>query len=202
MSNWDTRAKIYDYCEASDLRRGPYKSTLFQRAKGRSLLIGVGTGVDLKHFAYGTEIVAIDISPAMLARARKRSVGLRRNIALVQTDALNLGFEDNCFDTVVTSCTLCSVSDPVKTFTEIRRVLKPGGKLLMFEHVRSLNPIFGLVLDLMTLYTKRLGTYMNRDTIGASKREGFRLLAVTSVFLDIILSIEADCPSPGCDVVR
>jgi len=186
---WDLRAKLYDVCEASDLRRGPHKAALFRDMVGRVLFVAVGTGVDIRHFPPDREIIAIDISEEMLRRAEARRKSYRGVLSLVQTDALSLCFPDASFDTVATSCTMCSVPDPLRALRELHRVLRPGGQLLMFEHMRSRNPILGLALDLMTLVTRRGGTEMNRDTLGNARTAGFRITRIESVFLDIILSI-------------
>ena len=195
---WDIRAKLYDICEASDFRRGPYKNALFEDAWGRVLLVAVGTGVDIKHFPTGGEIVAIDISEEMLRKACARQKCYCGCLSLVRADALKLCFPDASFDTVVTSCTMCSVPDPSLALKELYRVLRPGGRLLMFEHVRSRNPIFGIVLDIMTLFTRRGGTEMNRDTLANVISAGFQITRVDSVFLDIILSVRGVKPvAPG-----
>ncbi|HEX7294872.1 MAG TPA: class I SAM-dependent methyltransferase [Pyrinomonadaceae bacterium] len=186
---WDKRARFYDLFEGSDLRRGPAKAALFREMFGRVLFLAVGTGVDIKHFPPGRQIVAIDISEEMLRRAQARRESYQGVLSFVQGDAVNLCFRDASFDTVVTSCTMCSVPEPARAFRELRRVLRPGGRLLMFEHVRSRNPFLGLALDLMTRMTRRGGTEMNRDTLGNAVKAGFRITQVDSVFLDVILSI-------------
>lgn len=186
---WDLRANLYDLCAGSDFRRGPHKAALFRDMDGRVLFVAVGTGLDIRHFPPDREIVAIDISEKMLRRANPRRKGYRGALRFVRADALNLCFPDASFDTVVTSCTLCSVPDPIRALRELHRVLRPAGQLLMFEHVRSRNPIFGLALDLMTRLTRRIGTEMNRDTLGNTMAAGFRITRVESVFLDIILSV-------------
>lgn len=188
---WDLRAKLYDLCEASDLRRGLHKAALFKDVVGHVLLVAVGTGVDIRHFPPGCDIIGIDISREMLRKASVRSQSYCGSLSLVQADALNLCFADDSFDTVVTSCTMCSVPDPVRALRELYRVLRPGGRLLMFEHMRSRNTILGLALDLMTLFTRRSGTDMNRDTLGNTVAAGFLITRIESVFLDIILSIHA-----------
>ena len=106
-------------------------------------------------------------------------------------DAAHLGFADASFDTAVTSCTMCSVPDPVRALQELHRVLRPGGSLLMFEHVRSRNPAFGLALDWMTLWTRLSGTEMNRDTVQNAVAAGFRIISIGSAYLDIVLAIRA-----------
>jgi ubiquinone/menaquinone biosynthesis C-methylase UbiE len=188
---WDRRAKLYDLFEGSDLRRGPAKAELFREMTGRVLFVAVGTGIDIRHFPPDHHIVAIDISGEMLRRSQSRRNGYRGVLNFVQGDALNLSFCDEAFDTVVTSCTMCSVPEPRLAFEELYRVLRPGGQLLMFEHVRSRNRILGLALDLMTLATRRQGTEMNRDTLGNLIAAGFQVRRVDSVFLDIILSVHA-----------
>lgn len=192
---WDRRARIYDVCEGSDLRRGPSKASLFQGMKGRVLFVAVGTGTDIRHFPPGREIVGVDISREMLRRAESHRAGYRGSLELIEADAMNLGFADASFETVVTSCTMCSVPDPIRALRELYRVLRPGGEILMFEHVRSSNLLMGLALDLMTLWTRRKGTEMNRDTVANARKAGFILRRIDSVYLDIIISIRAVKPS-------
>lgn len=186
---WDLRALLYDVCEGSDLRRGPAKADLFQHMRGRALFVAVGTGLDIKRFPPGLEIVGIDLSEAMLRRAEPRAHRYPGPLTLLQMDAAHLGFADASFDTTVTSCTMCSVPDPVRTLQELYRVLRPGGSLLMFEHVRSRNPVFGLALDWMTLFTRLSGTEMNRDTVKNAVAAGFRIMSIESAYLDIVLAI-------------
>lgn len=192
---WDKRARFYDLFEGSDLRRGPTKAALFREMTGRVLFVAIGTGLDIKHFPPDREIVAIDLSDEMLRRAAPRCRHYAGNLHLVQADALNLCFPDDSFDTVVTSCTMCSVPNLRRALEELYRVLRPGGRLLMFEHMRSRNPIFGLLLDLMTLFTRRSGTEMNRHTLENVIDVGFRITKIESVFLDIILAIHGTKPA-------
>lgn len=188
---WDLRARFYDVCEGSHLRRGPHKAALFRDMSGRVLFEAVGTGVDIQHFPPDREIIGIDISEEMLRRAKPRAERYRGRLELLRMDAQALAFPDDYFDTAVTSCTMCSVPNPLRALREIRRVLRPGGQLLMFEHVRSRNYVLGLVLDLMTLWTRLSGTEMNRDTLRNVESAGFRITRVRSVYLDIILVIHA-----------
>ena len=187
---WARRSAIYDLLEGSDLRRGSFKRELFRRATGKTLLIAAGTGLDLPHFA-GGPVIAIDLSEAMLRRARRRAACAAADVRLVAADAQQLPFEHATFESVVTSCTLCSVPDALGALREISRVLSPTGRLLMFEHQRSRDPIVGLTLDAMTIWTRRSGTYMNRHTLDAVQEAGFRIVHIRPVFLDVILAVEA-----------
>ncbi len=188
---WDIRVTLYDVCEASDYRRGPQKAALFRDMRGRVLFAAVGTGMDIKHFPPGQSIVAIDISDKMLRKAEKRRRDYPGDLVLLRADAQNLEFPEASFDTVATSCTMCSVPDPVRALREFHRILRPGGQLLMFEHVRSRNPVLGLALDVMTIWTRLSGTEMNRDTLANACAAGFAITRVESVYLDIILAVRA-----------
>ena len=188
---WARRAVLYDWIEGSDFRRASHKKRLFGRARGRTLLVGAGTGLDLPHLSARSNVTAIDISNAMLTRAHARAARSHARVGLVAADAHRLPFTDALFHTVITSCTMCSVPDPLLAFKEMRRVLAPTGKLLMFEHVRSAHPVLAATLDVMTWWTRRRGTEMNRDTLSLLDAAGFRIASIESVFLDIILAVEA-----------
>lgn len=194
MTVWDLRARLYDVCEGSQLRRGAAKARLFAQMQGQVLFLAVGTGVDIMRFPEGQKIIGIDISAEMLRRAETRRRAYHGHLVCTLGDAENLAFSDNSFDTVVSSCTMCSVPNPVRAINELYRVLRPGGRLLMFEHVRSRSWALGLALDLMTLWTRLLGTAMNRDTVASVLTAGFKIVRIESVYLDIILSIHAVKP--------
>ncbi len=194
---WDIRASLYDVCEASDYRRGAQKAALFNQMRGHTLFAAIGTGVDIKHFPPGQSIAAIDISDKMLSKAEKRARQYRGHLVLYRADAQDLKFPSASFDTVVTSCTMCSVPDPLRAFHEFHRVLRPDGRLLMFEHVRSRNPILGLALDWMTIWTRLSGTEMNRHTLKTAESAGFTITHIEGVYLDIILAVHAIKCGPG-----
>ncbi|MBS0190552.1 MAG: methyltransferase domain-containing protein [Planctomycetes bacterium] len=188
---WDWRVRLYDFREASCFRRGPAKAALFADMRGKVLFVAAGTGTDFAAFPPGMDITAIDISDEMLRRAAKRARAYNGTLRLLKADALALPFPDSWFDTVVTSCTMCSVPDPVRALRELNRVLCPEGRLLMFEHVRSRQFLLGWTLDLMTLWTRRTGTEMNRDTLANTRAAGFRITDIRSAYLDIILAVRA-----------
>lgn len=197
-SAWRTR--FYDYREASMLRRGPAKAELFAEMRGRVIFVAAGTGTDFAAFPPGLDITAIDISDEMLRRAERRRKNYPGALRLHKADALALPFPDDSFDTGVTSCTMCSVPDPVRALREMLRVLRPGARLLLFEHVRSRMFPLAWMLDLMTLWTRHFGTYMNRNTLANTLAAGFRISSVESIYLDIILAIRAMkpvTPPPG-----
>lgn len=193
---WDRSAKSFDIMSRGiELRYGDVKRQWFSHAAGRVLLVAVGTGLDLEYFPSGANVVGIDISSKMLEKAKKKLHDNTTDTQLVRADVQMLGFADNSFDSVVTSCTFCSVPDPVLGLRELRRVLKPGGKLLMFEHVRSNIFWMGPMMDLLTHVSRRVGPDLNRKTKENIIRAGFRLTREVNVYLDVVKLFEAVNPS-------
>lgn len=110
-------------------------------------------------------------------------------------DVHEMDFADGSFDQVFTSCTFCSVPRPVEGLRALRRVLRPGGGLFMFEHTGSrLHPFRGM-MDLMSLLTERIGPAMNRDTVANVRAAGFADIRVDNVFLDVVKTIRAVNPA-------
>ena len=194
---WDKASRTYDlFTFADDRRLGPHKRRLFTKVHGATLMVAAGTGNDFKFFPPGQTVVAIDISPKMLERAARKAAAYPGTIELRQMDVSELEFSDNTFDTVATVCTFCSVPRPIIGLRELYRVLKPGGQILMFEHVRSHIGPFAILLDLMTPLSRLVGPDLNRNTVGNVQKAGFRLRREENVYLDIIKIIEGVKPGP------
>jgi ubiquinone/menaquinone biosynthesis C-methylase UbiE len=188
---WDAASRTFDFISfGDDHRLGPHKRRLFAKMHGTILMVAAGTGNDFRFFPPNQSILAIDISPKMLERARRKAAQYRGNIELREMDVCQLPLSDNSFDTVVTVCTFCSVPKPVVGLRELYRVLKPGGQILMFEHVRSRIGPLGVLLDLMTPLSSRVGPELNRDTVGNVQKAGFRIRREENVYLDIVKIIE------------
>jgi len=191
--SYDRVAKLFDFLRGGDMRRWnePQKS-LFKNLTGKVLYVGTGTGLETVNFPAGLDITAIDLSYAMLERSKKRVKNYPGKMNLSQMDAETSAFRDNSFDTVVTVCVLCTVKHPVACLEEIKRVLKPEGKLVMFEHVLSKNPFYALALKTMSYFTELLeGTYLDRDTVGNAEKAGFEILSHKNVYLDIVKAVTA-----------
>lgn len=192
QTKWDKASRTYDLLTWADRRRfAAAKRRLFSAMSGRCLMVAAGTGTDFEYLPPGLAITAIDISPGMVARAARRAAAYRGSLQVEVGDVQNLAYADQAFDSVATSCTFCSVPDPVRGLRELHRCLRPGGRLLMFEHMRSRVGALGILQDLMTPLTSRFGPAMNRDTIGNVSRAGFRVVRETNVYLDIVRAIEA-----------
>jgi ubiquinone/menaquinone biosynthesis C-methylase UbiE len=192
IAKWDKAAAFLDFqARGEHLRYGVFKRSLFSRARGKTLLVAAGTGIDFKYFPEGIDLTAIDFSPRMLERAALKADELKGTLTLKEADVTNLDFADGTFDTVVTSCTFCSVPEPVKGLEEVRRVLKDDGRLLMFEHVRSATWYFGVMMDLMNPVSSMLGPNINRRTADNVRKAGFRLTREYNVYLDMVKLFEA-----------
>ena len=107
------------------------------RAEGRVLEIAVGSGRNLPHHREDVELTGIELSPEMLAIAQRRAEDLGRQADLRLGDAQNLDFPDASFDSVVLTLGLCTIPDDRVAVEEVYRVLRPGGRFLLLEHVRS-----------------------------------------------------------------
>jgi ubiquinone/menaquinone biosynthesis C-methylase UbiE len=159
---------------------------------GKILEVGVGTGLNLPLYPPGSDVTCIDFSPEMLKRAvaLARREGLK--VRILEMDAQRMDFPDHSFDTVVATCVFCSVPDPLKGLQEIKRVCRPGGRIVLLEHVRSERPVLGKVMDLLNPLTLALiGDNINRDTVAGMKRAGLKITGVTDVKGDVLKIIRA-----------
>jgi len=141
---------------------------LLAPAQGRVLEVGAGTGFNARYYPEGVgDVTLTDELGGMLRRAERRADEAGRRVETVTAPVERLPFEDESFDTVVGSLLLCSVDDQDAALAEIRRVLKPGGRYLFLEHVRSDDPkvarrqdrwerVWGIVA---------MGCHPNRDTL-------------------------------------
>lgn len=188
-------ANVYNFFTASkDINKlSTWTKRILDNIEGDKILeIGVGTGKVAVHYPEHLKVVGIDFSKNMLSKAREE-VKDKDNITLIEMDAQHLSFEDNTFDTVVASCVFCAVHDPIKGIKEMQRVCKPGGKIIMVEHVRSSKKIKGKIMDWLNVITVAImGEHINRDTENNVILSGFDPQDVKSdyIFSDIVKFIE------------
>ena len=194
---WDRAAATFDLMagEGAEKRWQPNKLKLFSRmGEGNILFLALGTGLDIACFPPHRNINAIDISPAMLKYAQPRIAQYNGKIEAQTMDVHELSFPDEHFDQIFTSCTFCSVPDPVEGLKALLKVLKPGGELLMFEHTASQFFPFNLMLNAMTLLSRQVGPDMNRPTVNNVRKAGFEVIEVENVYLDVVKIIRAQKP--------
>ncbi|WP_175615776.1 class I SAM-dependent methyltransferase [Piscibacillus halophilus] len=170
-----------------------WRKELLKGVHGHILEVGVGLGTNFKYYPQEATVKGIDFSPKMLERARENLDSAAANIELFEMDVENLEFEDNSFDYIVSTCVFCSVPNPVKGFKELRRVIKPNGKIVMLEHMRSENEIIGKVLDFFNPVSVNLiGVNINRKTLSNLYQANLEVdeqeFLMTSVMRKLVLS--------------
>ena len=197
QTKWDKAASSLDLMTGyGELKRWlPFKTRLFGHMEpGNILFASLGTGLDISAFPPGMSVTAVDISPEMLNRAQPRVEQYEGEIKAELMDIHEMPYPDNHFDQVFTSCTFCSVPDPVNALKALNRVLKPGGRLYMFEHTGSRYFPFKYMMDFMTVITSKIGPDMNRTTVDNVKAAGFAVTEVNNLFLDVVKTIQAIKP--------
>ena len=197
QQKWDRAAANFDLMAGygPEKRWAPVKREFFSVMQGKILFLAVGTGLDIQFFPPGQDIVGIDISPRMLEKARARADAYKGKLELRHLDVHDLDYPDGTFDQVFTSCTFCSVPDPVRGLESLRRVLKPGGELHMFEHTGSRYFPFNVMMNLLTPLSRKLGPEMNRPTTDNVRKAGFEVKEVRHVYLDVVKTIHAVVPN-------
>jgi SAM-dependent methyltransferase len=191
---WDRPAGVYDRSIAffERLLLGDARQWLASQAEGDTLEIGVGTGRNLPYYPPSVRLMGADLSREMLGRARERARELGRRVDLREGDAQNLDLPNEAFDTVVFSLALCSIPDDGAAVCEAKRVLRPGGRLLLLEHVRSPRRAVRAVQRVVGFFTERLqGDYMLREPLDHLRREGFAIEALKHSGLGIIERVVA-----------
>lgn len=176
-------ASLYDRItagvEAAGLR--DHRERLLRGAQGQVLEIGAGTGANLPFYGGTVESLTLaEPEPAMARRLAKRMRETRSSGALVQARAERLPFADARYDTVVSTLVLCTVGDQARALGEVRRVLKPGGRLLFIEHVRSDEPRVATWQDRLNRFHRIVGRgcNCNRTTLEAIRDAGFRVTSL------------------------
>ena len=165
---YDRIAPVYDFLESFHeiAQFSGWRRKFISPLKGKILEVGVGTGKNIPYYSDSADVIGIDFSDKMLARAKKRlQESGKKNIDLKKMDVEFLNLRENSFDYVVTSCVFCSVPNPVEGLKEIKRVLKPAGKAIMIEHVLSRHRVIAFFENLFNpLSTFLWGANINRDT--------------------------------------
>mgnify|MGYP001493710459 CR=1 FL=1 len=184
-------SKVYDLLEKpmEAMSMSKWRRVLIRKVEGKKVLeVGVGTGKNLLYYPAEIDVTGIDFSKDMLEKARAR-VKNKKNIHLIEMDAQNMDFEDNSFDTVLTSCVFCSVPDPVEGLKEIRRVCKNNGKIIMLEHMRSKHKVIGKIMDLINFIPLNIwGANINRKTMKNLQKAGFKTkdIKYKNIWTDIV----------------
>ena len=165
------------------------------RASGKVLEVAIGTGRNLGLFARDVQLTGVELSPGMLARAQERVAALGMKADLRRGDAQALDFPDDSFDTVVATLALCSIPDDRAAVREMARVLRPGGRLVLLEHVASpLRPVRAVQAALNPLLVRIGGDHVLRQPEIAVQEAGLVIDELHRSVLGIALRLTARKP--------
>jgi len=158
-----------------------WRKKCWAKVEGHHILeVGVGTGKNFDYYPKDARITAIDFSEQMLKYAVQKRDRKKVDVELELMDIQALCFADNSFDTVICSFVFCSVPSAIKGLKEVYRVCKPGGQVLLLEHVISSNPVLAAVMNLLNpLVVALVGANINRNTV-----KNVKACAFTSVHVD------------------
>jgi ubiquinone/menaquinone biosynthesis C-methylase UbiE len=180
QQKWDKHADSYDrqiaFFEKVLFAGG--REWVCSRAQGDVLEIAVGTGRNLPFYPSDVRMTGVEFSPKMLAIAIKRARELGREVDLRLGDAQALEFPDETFDTVVCTLSLCSIPDDRRAVAEATRVLRPGGRLLLLEHVRSHVTPVRIVQRILEPLLRSQGDTLLREPLDRLSREGLEVETV------------------------
>lgn len=167
------------------------------QARGDVLELAIGTGRNLPLYPAGIRLTGVELSPAMLAVARRRTAALGRDAELSTGDAEALAFPDERFDTVVATLALCSIPDHFKAIAEARRVLRPGGRLVLLEHVRSpLRAVRAVQRVLEPIWLRLEADHLLREPLEALAAAGFAVERCERSRLGLVERVVACNPEP------
>lgn len=169
-ATYDSFSRRSENAGLRDMRHG-----LIAEARGSVLEIGAGTGANLTHYNGQLEsLMFTEPDPAMIRRLQAKARDEAPLAKILRAPAEDLPFEDASFDTVVSTLVLCGVEDQARSVREIRRVLKPGGRLLFIEHVRSDDPALARFQDRMNWLNHLVVLCdCNRPTLSTIEATGF-----------------------------
>jgi ubiquinone/menaquinone biosynthesis C-methylase UbiE len=197
---WDKTSPSYDkqmqFYERVLL--GDSRSWVCAQATGSTLEVAVGTGLNLPFYPAGVELTGIDFSPAMLGIAQTRARQLGRTVDLRQADAQALPFPDALFDTVVCTFSLCAIPDEHRAVSEMIRVLRPGGLVLLADHIVGATwPVRAVQRAVEVVSVPLQGEHMLRRPLRQLQAEGLEVERRERFKLGIVERLAARKPATG-----
>ncbi|MCX2726344.1 class I SAM-dependent methyltransferase [Thermomicrobium sp. 4228-Ro] len=196
--HYDTLAQHYDRMLDRFERRllGDWRARAAHQAYGWTLEIAIGTGRTIPLYAERATVIGLELSSGMLAHAKRRLATARVPVFLIRGDAQRLPIRNDSIDVVISILSLCTIPDDRRALAEAYRVLRPGGKLLLVEHVRSPNGLVRAVQHLLDPLSVRFAhDHLLRDPLDHLQEIGFRVLDVERRALGIVERVLAEKPA-------
>ena len=189
---YDKLAKVYDLIFGPTLHPGRLQAIerMNIQAGERVLEVGVGTGINLSLYPREADVTGIDFSGSMLEKARERAARPdAAPVRLLQMDAAALRFADDSFDIVYAPYLISVVPDPVKVAQEMRRVCRPGGRIIFLNHFLSPNPLVSRVERLISPFTVHIGFKADLDLPGFLSQTELQPVSIEKVNVPRIWSL-------------
>lgn len=191
---WDQSAARYDQMVAPLERRFMAASRRWvgERAVGEVLEVAAGTGLNLPYLPADITFTGTDISAPMLDAARAKALATGREARWLEADAEDLPFADDSFDSVVSTFAMCGFADYERALAEIVRVVRPGGRILLADHVVATNPlVHGLQLVVETVTKRTNGEYWTRRPLPKLERMGVQVVDSGRLHFGVIEHLHA-----------
>lgn len=179
-------ARVFDRMSEREERMGQaaHRQAMLEGVSGRILELGAGNGINFRHYPPGVdEVVAVEPEPYLRERAEKAARRATTRVTVVDGLGGELPFDEASFDAAVASLVLCSVPDQHEVLTDLFRIVRPGGELRFYEHVRATDPRRARMQDAVTPVWRRFGggCHPNRDTAAAIEAVGFSIESCQTV---------------------
>lgn len=193
---YERTASFYDLIDLpfEYLRYRPLRRRLFQDLHGRILEAGVGTGRNVAYYPEGSEVIGIDLSPAMLGRAERRARSSSAAVRLIEMDLTSLAFPDGHFDAAVASFLFCTIPDPLQlpALAELARVVRTEGRVRLLDYIRPPRGARRAILKLWEPWARwAFAASFDRDPAQFLEQAGLRLLETRQFAGGLIRYLEA-----------
>lgn len=195
---WDQHAETYDRAMGFVERRVLRDSRAWacRKAKGRTLEVAIGTGLNLPWYGTDVDLAGVELSPQMLAVARRRADDLGLTVELREGTAEALDLPDDSFDTVLCVISLCAIPDDRQAVSEMIRVLRPGGQLILVDHVVSSRRPVALLQRALEIWSiRRAGEHFTRRPIKHLYAAGLHIVHQDRYLAGVIERVVATKPA-------